>query len=210
MLRWIVEHNISRTEETPRHRPDMSTFFTALSQISISPSSSHNNPHATPTPVSYANTARLLQSQYEYLLTNLPGDSGTDSPNPLLTTLLDLLADSIDNPPQSVEAEGLPQSFVDALDRVDKKSLKPDDQCPICSERYLDDKYPLVVRLPCDDRHWFCLECVGPWLRFKGTCPLDRKVLGRRDKLDKTATAAKGAEVGNDEDDNEDEMGLYG
>ena len=35
-----------------------------------------------------------------------------------------------------------------------------------------------MVRLPCHDRHVFDLECVGPWLRVNGTCPLDRKVLG--------------------------------
>lgn len=37
------------------------------------------------------------------------------------------------------------------------------------------DKYPLVVRLPCNSEHVFDLECIGPWLKLNPTCPLDRK-----------------------------------
>lgn len=77
-----------------------------------------------------------------------------------------------------MEVEGVPQSFLDGLDRVNKKAIRNEDKCPICGERFLDDPYPLVVRLPCHDKHWFDLECVGPWLRLSGTCPLDRKKLG--------------------------------
>jgi hypothetical protein len=42
------------------------------------------------------------------------------------------------------------------------------------------DEYPLVVRLPCDDRHLFDLECIRPWLKLNPTCPLDRKTLAKR------------------------------
>ena len=74
------------------------------------------------------------------------------------------------------------QEFLDTLDRIPLKSLKrrkeEDATCPICSTPFLEDPYPLVVRLPCHERHVFDLECVGPWLRVNGTCPLDRKVLG--------------------------------
>ncbi|TID20683.1 hypothetical protein E6O75_ATG05447 [Venturia nashicola] len=42
------------------------------------------------------------------------------------------------------------------------------------------DEYPLVVRLPCDDRHLFDLECIRPWLKLNPTCPLDRKVLVKK------------------------------
>jgi len=44
----------------------------------------------------------------------------------------------------------------------------------------LDDAYPLVVELPCHKTHRFDLDCVGPWLRLNGTCPLDRKDLMKK------------------------------
>lgn len=78
-------------------------------------------------------------------------------------------------------SKGVSQEFLDALERVPRAELK-DESCPICSERYADGLVEnggdgvLVVRLPCDrgGRHIFDLECVGPWLRTQGTCPLDR------------------------------------
>ena len=41
----------------------------------------------------------------------------------------------------------------------------------------LSDPYPLVVRLQCDPKHRFDLECIRPWLKLNSTCPLDRKEL---------------------------------
>ena len=81
----------------------------------------------------------------------------------------------IEEPPTKVA--GVPQSYLDELERVPKKALKEKDVCPICGECFLDDQYPLVVRLPCHPTHKFDLDCVGPWLRLQGTCPLDRKDL---------------------------------
>lgn len=48
--------------------------------------------------------------------------------------------------------------------------LKKDDTCPICNMAFLEDKYPLVVRLPCHPRHWFDLECIAPWLKLQQVC----------------------------------------
>ena len=56
--------------------------------------------------------------------------------------------------------------------------MKADETCPICGEKFLDDQYCLVVVLPCHSTHKFDLECVGPWLRLNGSCPLDRKKVG--------------------------------
>lgn len=75
---------------------------------------------------------------------------------------------------ESGGSQGVTQEFLDRLDRVSKKSLKPDDACPICTSKFLDDKYPLVVNLPCNIKHRFDLECVGPWLKLHATCPLCR------------------------------------
>jgi len=92
------------------------------------------------------------------------------------------------------------------LDRVPRSSLKPSQSCPICSNPFLDDKYPLVVRLPCHPTHMFDLECVRPWLRLRGTCPLDRTDFAKQ--LREKAEARKKAV---EEDDDEEEWdGMYG
>lgn len=69
---------------------------------------------------------------------------------------------------------GVQESFLDSLDRVPAKSLTKDDSCPICTNEYLSDEYPLVVELPCPGKHRFDLECIAPWLRANRTCPLCR------------------------------------
>lgn len=66
-----------------------------------------------------------------------------------------------------------------------KKTLKKTDTCAICGEAFLDDEFPLVVRLPCHSTHRFDLDCVGPWLRMQGTCPLDRKELMKKREVPK-------------------------
>ena len=81
------------------------------------------------------------------------------------------------------EIKGVSQDFIDGLDRVPKKLLKKTDICPICAEPFLDDKYPLVVQLPCHPSHKFDLECIAPWLKLQGTCPLDRKELEKKKKI---------------------------
>lgn len=148
----------------------MSSFYNAMHQIETNPAS-QNNPYAIPTPVDMAAAMRLLQDQYTTLLTT------TSSPqtSSLLSTLTEALESQIHDPPTTVE--GVPQSYLDELERVPKKALGKDDTCPICAERFLDDQWPLVVELPCHRTHRFDLECVGPWLRLNGTCPLDRKSL---------------------------------
>jgi hypothetical protein len=81
------------------------------------------------------------------------------------------------------EIKGVSQTFIDSLDRVPKTRLKKTDVCPICAEPFLDDQYPLVVQLPCHPSHKFDLECIAPWLKLQGTCPLDRKELEKRKEV---------------------------
>lgn len=71
--------------------------------------------------------------------------------------------------------KGVPQEFLDSLDRVPRKRLTPSDECAICATAYLEDSHPLVVRLPCKGKHHFDLECIGPWLKLHSTCPMCRQ-----------------------------------
>ncbi|OBU00197.1 hypothetical protein VE01_01849 [Pseudogymnoascus verrucosus] len=175
MASYEVEHNIQpTTTPSTSRRPDMSTFFSKLSQINLDPLT-HNNPHAQPTPVDMRATFSLLADSYYQIRSTTSGP-----PAELLTSLITELEETADSPPK--EVEGVSQAFLDSLERVDRKKLK-EESCPICGERFRDDEYPLVVVLPCHPGHWFDLECVGPWLRLKGTCPLDRKAVGERKKV---------------------------
>ncbi|KAK2627899.1 hypothetical protein QTJ16_002545 [Diplocarpon rosae] len=176
---YEVEHNIKPSPRARTRRPDMSSFFNQLSQIEVS--RPPNNAHAVPTPVEVAAADRLVQEQYRALLASAPRSNAENAA--LLEGLIAALGEDIEDPPAKVA--GVPQSYLDELDRVPKKSLRKTDTCPICNECFLDDAYPLVVQLPCHATHKFDLECVGPWLRLQGTCPLDRKVLLEKKEVPK-------------------------
>ncbi|OWB61347.1 hypothetical protein B5S29_g2236 [[Candida] boidinii] len=80
----------------------------------------------------------------------------------------------------SGESKGVSEEFLDQLERVDVKKLKADDTCPICTNEFLSDKYPLVVRLPCDHKHCYDLDCIGPWLKMNKTCPMCRSEVTKK------------------------------
>lgn len=103
-----------------------------------------------------------------------------------------------------------------ALERVPRSFLTKSQSCPICNNPFLDDPYPLVVRLPCHSTHLFDLECVRPWLRLRGTCPLDRTDFGKiqREKREERRKAAEKRRAarydGDGKDDEEEWDGMYG
>ncbi|KAM5346621.1 hypothetical protein ACJ41O_009626 [Fusarium nematophilum] len=174
---YEVEHNVKFAE--PRRsgrRVDMASFFSLLNQLSepTGDQTPQQNPHATPTPVDTASLFRLLQDQLQTLYTTAP----TDDNRHFLEALINSLEDDINDPPTRLR--GVSQEFVDSLDRVNRKTLAEDDDCAICKVPYLEDEWCLVVELPCKGRHRYDLECVGPWLRSKGTCPMCREEMNKK------------------------------
>jgi len=60
-------------------------------------------------------------------------DQGHDE---LLESLVESLMSSAEHPP--TEVQGVSDEFIEQLERVSKKSLKPDMSCPICSNPFLE------------------------------------------------------------------------
>lgn len=133
----------------------------------------------------------------------------TQDGSDLARTLLDSLQSMEPGPKQ-----GISQDYLDSLERVSVNTLTKDDDCPICTNRFCDDKYPLIVRLPCNSKshkgHIFDLECIGPWLKMNSTCPLCRFDLlelqkKRKERLDKELE-----EIRAQEEEEEEDWDMYG
>jgi hypothetical protein len=81
---------------------------------------------------------RLLANAFQMMAQNRgsqnqdPQISGDD----ILATMIENLQRSADDPPR--ELQGVPDSFLDELERVPKKALKKTDECPICCNPFLD------------------------------------------------------------------------
>ncbi|KAI9046278.1 uncharacterized protein KD926_004116 [Aspergillus affinis] len=213
MSTYEVEHNTtdpSTTTSARRRRPDLSTFFATLSEISPD-ETGRSRPHAVPVPHDVSAAFYSLAEAFEVMRREGPGimtpagsgDGEAGSGGGLLTEMIQSLLSQAEMPPK--EVEGVSEEFCDVLDRVPRASLKPDQTCPICNNPFLEDKYPLVVRLPCHPTHLFDMECVRPWLRLRGTCPLDRTDFAKQER-EKVEARKKIAE----QDDEEEWDGMYG
>ncbi|GKZ68751.1 hypothetical protein AnigIFM50267_003496 [Aspergillus niger] len=221
MSTYEVEHNTTdpstttpNNSTTPdqhhrRRRPDLSTFFSALSEIT--PDEARHRPHAVPVPrdvsaafYSLAEALDLMRREGgggAALPSETQGTAGGDGDNDLLTTMIQSLLSTAEMPPR--EVEGASEEFCDQLDRIPRTALNSSQVCPICNNPFLEDQYPLVVRLPCHPTHLFDLECVRPWLRLRGTCPLDRTDFAKQER-EKAEARRKLAEE--DEEEEWDEM----
>ncbi|KAI7285802.1 hypothetical protein KC345_g1539 [Hortaea werneckii] len=178
MSDYNVEHNVPKEgPEQPRRRPDLSTFFSTLDLVDTSGDRQPQNAHSLPLPRDISAAFRNLANAFE-MMRGGSGASSEQSHNELLETLVESLMQSAEHPP--TEVQGVSDEFIEQLDRAPKKSLNAEQSCPICSNPFLEDSHPLVVRLPCHKDHIFDLECIQPWLKLNPTCPLDRQTLVKK------------------------------
>ncbi|KAJ5173240.1 hypothetical protein N7492_005833 [Penicillium capsulatum] len=209
MSTYEIEHNTTDpsapTQNTRRRRPDLSTFFATLSEITPGPD---HRPHAVPVPGDISAAFYSLAEALEVMRRDAGNPQPQDGEDPahsedLLTRMIQTLLSEADTPPR--EVEGVSEEYCDMLDRVPKSALDDSQICPICNNPFLEDEYPLVVGLPCHPTHLFDLDCVRPWLRLRGTCPLDRTDFAKqlRDKAEERKKLVE-------EDDEEEWDGMYG
>lgn len=96
----------------------------------------HHNANAVPQPENMAAAFRLLANAFEMMRGRAPDDNQGDGGSDLLASMIEVLRQNADEPP--TELKGVPNSFLDELERVPKKSLKKTDICPICVNPFLD------------------------------------------------------------------------
>ncbi|KAK3064346.1 hypothetical protein LTS18_008034 [Coniosporium uncinatum] len=186
MSSYETEHGIKpeQTQASQTRRPDMSTFFSTLELVDTSNDrQTHFNQHALPLPENVAAVYRNLANAFEMMRdpsgrSGAPAQSAQDGHNELLAQLVQQLMSYADDPPS--EVKGVPDTFIEDLDRIPKSKLKKGEDCPICGNAFLDDPYPLVVVLPCHKDHKYDMECIRPWLKVNNTCPLDRKEVWKK------------------------------
>ncbi|KAK4549457.1 hypothetical protein LTR36_006454 [Oleoguttula mirabilis] len=179
MSGYEVEHSIVKDQrpQQPPRRPDLSTFFSTLDLVDTSGTRQPQNEHALPLPRDVSAAYRNLANAFE-MMRGGNGSGQEDNHNELLEQLVGSLMQNAEHPP--TEVAGVSDEFLEQLERVPKNSLKADQSCPICSNPFLEDPHPLVVRLACHKDHLFDLECIQPWLKLNPTCPLDRQVLVKK------------------------------
>jgi hypothetical protein len=97
---------------------------------------------------------------YERIGNAIGGNGG------ILQNMIDQLDFDATNP--SKRDGGMSQSYISDLDRVDKKKLKDDDTCPICTERFLDGRMHLMPEIaPADTRDRPISTCRTPALSWR-------------------------------------------
>jgi hypothetical protein len=106
----------------------MDTFYSSYEQIDTS---NVQNSNALPIPADVAASYRLLGEGMQALM--------ADNPNrDFVENILDEIRHFVDTPP--TKPKGVPDEFIAELERVPKKFLKKDDECPICGTAFLDGK----------------------------------------------------------------------
>ncbi|XP_014666500.1 PREDICTED: E3 ubiquitin-protein ligase RNF126-B-like, partial [Priapulus caudatus] len=125
------------------------------------------------------------------------GHGGLDS---IITRLLNQL-DGAGPPPA-------PEHTIDKLPRV---NITPDQvartlQCSVCMEEFVLAEE--VTQLPCD--HHFHSDCIVPWLKLHGTCPICRLSLSPQEDSNRQETdMADGSSAASSTDDGSN-LGVVG
>ncbi|QPG75496.1 hypothetical protein FOA43_002851 [Brettanomyces nanus] len=213
MSSYAAEHNI-RDDEESEDSEDQTTQVSTGQRIHPTLNQAlaqfHEEDHHQ---VHREEGRQVVDSMMSYVV---PGNGD----NQLFSTMMNFLLSSpatitVLGRGEATDKGGVDNKFLDTLDRVSLKELPKDARCPICTNEFQNDEYPLVVRLPCDSRHCFDLECISPWLKMNKTCPLCREdiTIVRKKRLEKLVDEARKENDENDkeeEEEGEGEWEMYG
>lgn len=193
MSTYEEEHNLNRAQEGERQRND-------------GPERPNQRRHQTLQQVLdnfLASTASNNNVTLPSTISGLPF-ANDNVMNPQMISMLQSIIESSSSVGvfggEAEATKGVDDAFLDALERVPAKTLNEDDACPICTNEYSSDSHPLVVQLPCNSKHRFDLECIGPWLKTNITCPLCRV----------DVTKKKEMEILVDSEEEEEDWEIYG
>ena len=136
LTRSTVEHSIPSEErqqqqQARRRRPDLGTFFSTLDLADTS--DSRQNENSIPLPQDVSAAFQTLANAFS----QMRGGGNEDHDNSeLLGGLIESLMASAEHPP--TQLQGVPDEFIEQLERIPKKNLKPDESCPICANPFLE------------------------------------------------------------------------
>ncbi|KAI5965156.1 uncharacterized protein KGF55_001376 [Candida pseudojiufengensis] len=204
MSTYEEEHNITPTPNQERNRN-----HNTLSEIidSFVHSNSHTNHHNHNLSHNHNNSENIASTTSIESLTAALNQLRTLEHSELANSLINILE-------TEPKQEGVTSEFLDTLERIPISKLSDDEFCPICTNKFKDDSYPLVVKLPCGYKikHYFDLECISPWLIQNSTCPICRtNVLeiekNRKKLIEEEIQRAKELDSESDEEDGWD---IYG
>ncbi|KAK6205644.1 uncharacterized protein RJT21DRAFT_112164 [Scheffersomyces amazonensis] len=161
------------------------------------------------------NTGAVTETPTDEVFANALRFLSEDQQSEVVVNLLSQINDNDDiTTPLKKQKKGVEQEFIDALERVPLNKIKKEADCPICTNKFVDNDYPLIVKLPCLHTkvdHIFDLECIGPWLKFNSTCPLCRFDVLEADKFRKEKLAEELKKLREeDEEEEDDDWELYG
>jgi hypothetical protein len=108
--------------------------------VDTSDPQAHTNANAVPQPENMSAAFRLLANAFE-LMRGRPAEEEGSGDNDVLANMIEVLRQNANDPP--TELKGVPDSFLDELERVPKSSLKPSDTCPICVNPFLEGVFPV-------------------------------------------------------------------
>ncbi|EQL33900.1 hypothetical protein BDFG_04174 [Blastomyces dermatitidis ATCC 26199] len=203
-------NDIRNPRATPR-RPDLSSFFATLQEITPNPSEIRTRPYAVPVPGDISAAYRSLAEALN-VMRHQTGDDGFPVHDGRDEGLRDVAEDGDATGGRGAVVEH-DWAFVAGGGGAAEGGGGGGGGVLRCNP-FLDDPYPLVVRLPCHTSHLFDLECVRPWLRLRGTCPLDRADFGKkerereRERIERLMKKGSGNRAGDDEEEEWD--GMYG
>lgn len=181
----LIHSSAEHARDEPRNnndghprRPDMSSIYALISEITPERPEQRAREHAVPVPGDVSAAFRHLAEAFQTM--QRENDNSTEGGSDVLQNMIENLLATAERPP--TEVKGVDEEYIAKLERVNIKKVKSDADCPICGNEYREDPHPLLVRLPCHDSHVFDLECIRPWLLLNGTCPLDRVDLAKRER----------------------------